>query len=252
MAARPTRSLTRTVGAVAIAIATLATLGCAPAIAPTDTPAELTTPGASSATTDDASTNPTTTDVVPDVAVGDVVDAAYVEPLREAGHSVFVSVHGPGSGLVVDPQAEVPQVVIDDLASVPDELDLWDSLDPEATASERTLAMVPLREEAAELRSAVRESVQAANFRLFTVWRFLHFFPVPVHQIGWGGGFLVPDAEETRELNDRLDEILIEGVPVGQARLDHWDRIRATPEAYIKASRAFIDANDAQVVIIRR
>jgi len=252
MATRPIRSLTMTAGVVAIALATLATVGCAPAIAPTDTPAELTTTDASSEPTDDASTNQATTDVVPDVAVGDVVDAAYVEALREAGHSIFVSVDGPGTGLVVEPQAEVPQVVIDDLASVPDELDLWDSLDPDATPSERTLAMVPLREEAAELQSAVRESVQAANFRLFTVWRFLHFFPVPVHQIGWGGGFLVPDAEETRELNDRLEEILIDGVPVGQARLDHWDRIRATPEAYIEAARAFIDANDAQVVVIRR
>jgi len=185
------------------------------------------------------------------VAVGDIVEAALVDALREAGHAIYVSPRGDGSGLVVDPAADIPQIVHDDLAAVPDLADVEAMIDPAATPSQRTIAREPLQREANETLIAAHEAVQAAGFRLFVVRPALNLNTF--ERVGWGGGFWVPDGDESRDLNERLHAALTEHVPVGQARLDNWDRITASPEAFLAASREFRDAHPAaQVVIIRR
>lgn len=250
MTARPRRGGAATSGAVAVTFSALLLTGCASSV-PTATEPTPTAPASAASPTPEESTNEPTAAPLPDVAVGDVVEAALVDALREAGHAIYVSPRGDRSGLVVDPAADIPQIVLDDLAAVPDLADVEAMIDPAATPSQRTIAREPLQREANETRIAAYEAVQVAGFRLFIVRPGVSLNTF--ERVGWGGGFIVPDWDETRDLNGRLHTALTEHVPVGQARLDNWDRITASPEAFIDASREFRDAHPpAQVIILRK
>ncbi|QAY63522.1 hypothetical protein ET495_09990 [Xylanimonas allomyrinae] len=58
----------------------------------------------------------------PPTAVGDVVAPYRVDAARAAGASVYVSPHGDGTGLVVDPDGPLPTEVRSDMDTVPNEI----------------------------------------------------------------------------------------------------------------------------------
>lgn len=175
--------------------------------------------------------------VVP--AVGEPVSADQVEAVREAGGNVYVSPRSDGSGIVIDPAAPIPQVVYDDL---------WITSQA-APTDEQIAADTTILDH--ELRVAVQDAVIAANLRLFLVFPQISVNDPAnnyvTYRSGYAGGYLSADAQE---LNPALQDALVEGVPTGQARLEHSDAIRVSPEAWIAASQPFLDAHPAQVVIL--
>ena len=56
-----------------------------------------------------------TPETPPAAFVGDTIAADQIDTVREAGLSVYVSPNGGGEGLVVDPAAPLPEVVVADL-----------------------------------------------------------------------------------------------------------------------------------------
>lgn len=93
--------------------------GCSTAA---QTPAPTPTVSATSAATTDApTTTPTTEPVVEAPAAvattGDIVAAGDIEALRTSGASVYVSPNGDGSGLVIDPTAPLPEVIVQDIVA---------------------------------------------------------------------------------------------------------------------------------------
>lgn len=201
----------------------------------------------------EASTEPMAEEATPEpapappvVVVGDTVAPAEVDLVRQAGSSVYVSPRGDGTGLVVDPAATIPQVVYDDL---------W--ITSQAAPSDEEIAATPADQSILDddLVRAVRDAVLAANFQLFLVYPSLSMNDPANDYVTYRSGYIaslvMPTPAETRAMADELQKSVMEGVPVGQARLDHYDAITQSPESYIEASRSFLEAHPAQIVILK-
>lgn len=106
-----TATLTATL-VLALAGGFLAGCSAATAEAPSPTSTATAEPTATEAPAPAETTAP---EEVPAPVVGDTVAAAEVAALRESGLAVYVSPNGAGDGLVVDPVAPLPEVVISDI-----------------------------------------------------------------------------------------------------------------------------------------
>ncbi|WP_156250803.1 hypothetical protein [Pseudactinotalea terrae] len=100
--------------------ATLAACSSSPDPEPPSSPTatvEPTTEPAADPTTP-APTEPATPEVVIPTEPGDIVPADQIDAAREAGVAVYVSPTGDGSGIVVDPDAELPEELIAEVETV--------------------------------------------------------------------------------------------------------------------------------------
>lgn len=112
---------------------TLSLAACSPSVpAPTAEPTATSTP-APAVTTEpvepEAPAEPA--DPTPVYTVGDTVAAEDIEQARAAGLAVYTSPYGDGSGVVLDPNGEAPDVVVKDVAATgvsdkPKDMDSFD------------------------------------------------------------------------------------------------------------------------------
>jgi len=104
-----------TVLGIAVA-ATLAACSSSPTPEPTTTPTVTVEP--TEEPTTPSPTEPATPEVIIPSEPGEVVPADQIDAAREAGVAVYVSPTGDGSGIVVDPEAALPEELITELESV--------------------------------------------------------------------------------------------------------------------------------------